>query len=93
VLRLPDQWPQRFKSALLHAIALAGVAITAAQGRLARCQQLRARLDQAENEIALLHEELAIKDGRWRRSDTRRRGEALAAQRVILPVDRFPVRA
>jgi acyl transferase domain-containing protein len=82
VLRLPDQWPQRVKSALLHAIALAGVAITAAQGRLARTQQLRARIDQAENEIALLREELAIKDGRWRRSDTRRRPHYLPEQRL-----------
>ena len=79
---LPDPWPQRVKSALLHAIALAGVAITAAQGRLARRQDLRARLDQAHNEIALLREELAIKDGRWLRSHSRRRPHYSPTQRL-----------
>jgi len=34
---------------------------------------VRAKLDRAETDIALLREELAIKDSRWRRTHTRRR--------------------
>jgi len=81
-LRLPEPWPRRFKFALLHAISLASVAVTAAQGRVARRHQLLLRLDQANNEIALLREELAIKDGRWLRSRPRRRPHYSPIQRL-----------
>ena len=37
-IRLPRQWPKHIKSGILHAISLASVAVTAAQGRVARRQ-------------------------------------------------------
>ena len=43
---------------------------------------LRAQLEQATTEIALLREELSIKDGRWKRSRTRRRPHYLPTQRM-----------
>jgi len=43
---------------------------------------LRARLEQATAEIALLREELSIKDGRWERSPPRRRPHYLPTHRA-----------
>jgi hypothetical protein len=72
-IRLPGQWPKRVKSGILHAISLASVALTHARGRVAGRRRLRAELEQADSEVALLREELSIKDGRWERSRSRRR--------------------
>ena len=80
--RLPRQWPDHVKSGILHAIALASTAMTAVHARTARRHRLRAELDQARNEIALLREELEIKDGRWLRSRSRRRPHYLPTQRL-----------
>lgn len=79
---LPNQWTRHIKAGMLHAISLASVAITAAQGRLADRDQLRARLDQAHTEIALLREELAIKDSRWLRARPKRRPHYSPTQRL-----------
>ena len=72
---LPSQWPTHVRSGLLHAIALAATALQAGRGRASRRRdhQLHVDLDQAKAEIALLREEVSIKDARWRRSRTRRR--------------------
>jgi transposase InsO family protein len=81
-IRLPDQWPEHVKSGVLHAISLASVAIAAAHGWAAGRDQLKTHLEQARLEIALLREELDIKDGRWIRSRTRRRPHYLPTQRL-----------
>ncbi|MHC4450661.1 MAG: DDE-type integrase/transposase/recombinase [Planctomycetota bacterium] len=81
-IRLPRQWPEHVKSGILHAVALASVAMTAVHTRTARRHRLRAELDVAKNEIALLREELGIKDGRWLRSRSRRRPHYLPTQRL-----------
>ena len=81
-IRLPDQWSEHVKSGVLHAIALASVALSYARGRAATRRRLRAELDQAKTEIALLREELAIKDERWSRSYTRRRPHYQPVQRM-----------
>ena len=70
-IRLPRQWPRLVKSGILHAISLASVVVTVARGRAVSRQRLHAQLEQAESEIALLREELTIKDGRWERSQPR----------------------
>ena len=72
-IRLPRQWPEHVKAGILHAISLASVGLASARGRVAGQQRLRARLEQAGSEIALLREELSIKDGRWERARSRRR--------------------
>jgi hypothetical protein len=72
-IHLPRRWPKHVKSSILNAVSLAGVVLSYAQGRAAGRRRLRAQLEQANTEIALLREELNIKDGRWERSRTRRR--------------------
>jgi hypothetical protein len=57
------------------------MALTVARGRQAR-SRLETQLDRADNEIALLKEELAIKDARWGRLPSRRRPHFTPAQRM-----------
>lgn len=79
---LPSDWPKHAKSGLLQAISLASVTLSYARGRATGRKALRARLDQAESETALLREELDIKDGRWSRSKSRRRPHYTPVQRM-----------
>ena len=76
-LPLPKGWSDHLKSSLLHAISLAAMALTVARSRApgARGQthRLQAGLERANSEIALLKEELEIKDDRWSRLPSRRR--------------------
>jgi transposase-like protein len=74
---LPRGWSKHIKSSLVHAIALAATALTEAWSRAAagrsKDTKLDAELDRANTEIAMLREELAIKDARWSRLPSRRR--------------------
>ena len=81
-IRLPRQWPEHVKSGILHAISLASVVLSFARGRAAGRRRLRVELEQANAEIALLREELYIKDGRWERSRSRRRPHYTPVQRM-----------
>ena len=63
-IRLPRQWPKHVKSGILHAISLASVALTIARSRATSRRRIQAELEQAKGELALLREELLIKDGR-----------------------------
>ncbi len=81
-VRLPKQWSTHVKSGILHAVALASVALSYARGRATGQRRLRAELEQATTEIALLREELSIKDGRWERSPSRRRPHYTSIQRM-----------
>jgi len=56
-LRLPTRWPQWARSAILHALSLARIALLAATDRVAISVRLK-------HELALLREELRIKDAR-----------------------------
>jgi hypothetical protein len=80
--RLPEHWPDLIKSGVLHAISLASVVLSHARGRADAHARLRVQLEQATTEIALLREELTIKDGRWERSRSRRRSHYLPTQRM-----------
>jgi len=72
-----ESWPRRARAAALHAVSLAHSAITCSRGWCAdsplRRVQLQGQLDQAKTEIALLREELRIKDGRMSRIEPHRR--------------------
>ena len=81
-IRLPRQWPRHVKSGILHAISLASVVMAVARSRAVGRKRLHAQLDQATAEIALLQEELLIKDGRWERSQSRRRPHYSPVQRM-----------
>lgn len=71
VIPLPDGWPRRVKSAVLNVISLAQYAIIYTQSWAANSVnarvRLRAQLDQALQEIALLREEVRVKDARMTR--------------------------
>ena len=62
---LPKAWPEHARSAIVHVIAMARTAIVYARGKAAKMPvpgaSLRAKLDNARAQIALLREELRIK--------------------------------
>jgi len=80
---LPRDWSKHVKSGLLQGISLAAMALTVARSRIVtkRCD-LQVELDRANTEIALLKEELAIKDARCGRLPSRRRPHFTPIQRM-----------
>jgi transposase InsO family protein len=74
---LPKAWPKHARSAIVHVIAMARTAIVYARAKAASMPVpgalLRAKLDNARAEIALLREELRIKDARMAALEPRRR--------------------
>jgi transposase InsO family protein len=85
-LPLPSGWSKIVNSAVLHALSIAATALTAAWGRAAQSpgakRRERAEADRLRTEIALLTEELAIKDARWSRVPARRRTHYQPIQRL-----------
>lgn len=67
-IALPSGWPACVQSALLHTISLARVAIVSTRGWAADSPNARVRLkvqnDRLRQDVALLREELRIKDAR-----------------------------
>ena len=65
---LPAGWGKNVKSAVLHVISLAHFAIVATRGWAANALNPHARqataMDRLTNEVALLQEEVRIKDAR-----------------------------
>ena len=86
VIPLPRGWTKRVKSALIQSVSLAATALTLVHGRASSSRNPRKRmaaeLDRANTEIALLKEELDIKDDRWSRLPSRRRTYYLPVQRM-----------
>lgn len=85
---LPSGWPRHVRSALLQAASLAHRAVTysrswAADSPLTRVR-LASRLEQAHHEIALLREEIRIKDTRWAKIDARRRPHYTPTERLAI---------
>ncbi len=83
---LPRGWTKRVKSALIQSVSLAATALTLAHGRASSSRSPRKRmtaaLDRANTEIALLKEELDIKDDRRSRLPSRRRPYYVPVQRM-----------
>ncbi len=81
-------WPSHVKFALLKAVSLAHVAIVQARGRAASSLNARvrlsARLEQAKAEIAMLREEIRIKDVRMRAIPAQRRPHYLPVERLAI---------
>ena len=65
---LPSSWPKHAKAATLHVISLAHFALTQVRGWAANSPIHRVRLaaerDQLNSEVAMLREEIRIKDAR-----------------------------
>jgi hypothetical protein len=87
-LSLPKNWPKGVKMAVLHVISLAHVAIVHARSIVVNggdaCMRLKGDLQGALDEIALLEEELRIKDMRM---------AAIAAHRrpYYRPIERMAI--
>jgi transcriptional regulator with XRE-family HTH domain len=74
---LPKQWKQHVRMAVVHVISLAHFSLSYARGWAADSVNTRVRLkaenDRLRQEVALLREELRIKDARMARIDPHRR--------------------
>ena len=87
-LPLPKGWPERVRSAVVHAISIAQFSIIytrswAANNRNARIR-LKAQNDRLRQEIALLTEEMRIKDARMQRIPPQRRPHYPPTERLAI---------
>ena len=87
-IRLPKGWPGHIGEAILHVISLAQFALAQVRGR-ASCRldariRLAAQCDRLQQEVALLHEELRIKDARMARIEPRNRPHYPAQERLAI---------
>jgi hypothetical protein len=81
-IRLPRQWKKHVRCGVLHAISLASTVLTVTHCAATGRRRLQSELERARTEVALLREELCIKDGRWERSRFRRRPHYTPIQRM-----------
>ena len=85
---LPKSWPQSVKTAILHVIALARVAIVHSRSIVVNSPNARMRLagdlQGALDEISLLEEELRIKDARMTMIDPHRRTQYRRTERMAI---------
>jgi len=85
-LPIPRQWPKQVRSAFLHAVSFASAAFTCACGLVAnrkdKMKQLMAELTQMYREIALLKEEMELKENRFQRLSPHRRPYYRPTQRM-----------
>ena len=74
---LPEGWPRQVRSAIIHAVSMARTAFVARQTCAEHHADARFRLqsdiDALRREVALLNEELRIKDARMERVPAQRR--------------------
>jgi len=88
VADLPRGWPKLARAAIVQLVGIAHVALTrtrtwCADSRLARVR-LRGRVDRLEQEVALLREELRIKDARLARIPAHERPRYPPAERLAI---------
>ncbi len=85
-LPVPRKWPTFIRSAFIHTISLASAVFTSTcalgSKRNATVTRQKAELSQAYQEIALLREEVTIKDERFQRISPHRRPHYSAIQRM-----------
>ena len=85
---VPKGWPSQVRSAILKVISLAQFAAANTRGWAANSVnsriRLKAQLDQARQEIAMLREETRIKDARLARIDPHRRPQYPPTERMAI---------
>ncbi|MFB3113168.1 MAG: DDE-type integrase/transposase/recombinase, partial [Gemmatimonadales bacterium] len=85
---LPKQWPSRVRSGVLHAISLAHFSLTFTRSWAANSINARIRLkqenDRLRQELALLREEMRIKDSRMLRITAQRRPHYPPTERLAI---------
>ncbi len=88
VLRLPRQWNTRGRSAVLHAISLAQLALTAARAQAIERHRARTHRycgrDRLRQELNLLREEMRLKDVRMARIPRHRRPYYQSTERLSI---------
>ena len=87
-IALPKGWPRYVRSAVVHALSMANIAFNVARSQAenhfnARVR-LQAQLDQQDREIALLREEIRIKDARMERVPAQRRPHYPPIERLAI---------
>ncbi len=95
-ISLPKLWPTRAKSAMLQVISLAQFSMAYSRGWAADSVtprlRLKARIDQLEQEVALLREEIRIKDVRMVSISPHRRPQYSPLERCKLWPSRWSSR-
>ncbi len=84
-ISLPEDWPRRVRTGIIHVISLAQVALTAARAGARKrgvVGRLRAKVEEQAGEISLLTEELSLKDLRMGRVRPRRRPHYRGTERL-----------
>lgn len=85
---LPNNWPRYVRSAVIHTISLAQVAVTATRSWAVNNWNTRVRLkaenDRLRQEIGLLEEELRIKDARMLRVPAHERPHYAPIERLAI---------
>jgi len=85
---LPKQWPSRVRSGVLHAISLAHFSLTYTRSWAANSWNARIRLkqesDRLRQELALVREEMRIKDSRMLRIPAQRRPHYPPTERLSI---------
>jgi len=85
---LPKQWPSRVRSGVLHAISLAHFSLTFTRSVAANSWNARIRLreenDRLRQELALIREEMRIKDSRMLRIPAQRRPHYPPTERLSI---------
>ena len=86
--RLPERWPSRVRSAVVHAVAIARTSLvlarSEAENHLDERLRLRAEVDRLRTETALLQEEIRIKDARMERLPPQRRPHYPPIERLAI---------
>ena len=82
-LPLPKHWPQMVRSAAVHAIALARLALTTARGQANSTDPGSVRIARLTEEILLIKDEMRIKDARMEGYQS---GQELLARMSLLLV-------
>jgi len=83
-LPLPKGWPRRVRSAAIHAIALARLALTTARGQVNAADPGSGRISRLDEEILLIKEEMRIKDNRMAGIPAHRRPHYLPIERLAI---------
>ena len=85
---LPRKWPQHANAALLHVLALAQYAVAYTRGWAANARidrvRLKAENDRLQQEVALLTEEIHIKDARMKRVEPQKRPHYVPTERMAI---------
>ncbi|MFB3105575.1 MAG: hypothetical protein ACE1ZA_11735 [Pseudomonadales bacterium] len=87
-IRLPKSWKSSVRSAMLHVVSLAQYAAVYTRSWAVDSTNQRVRLkgenDRAQQELALLREELRIKDSRLVRIDAHQRPRYAPVERMAI---------